>query len=99
MSEEGWARVTVFRQQDGLWRWRWMSGGDEDAALTSSHAVDSRAEAESGARSAYPGTPLVVIEPRARPRRRVRRAVGRLLVATLVAVCLVCRGRSARPRS
>ena len=91
--------VTVFQQDDGLWRWRWTSGDPEDVSLTSSHAADSREEAESGARSAYPDTRLAVLEPSARLRHRQRRReAGRTLAVLAVGVCALLRARRARPR-
>jgi ubiquinol-cytochrome c reductase cytochrome b subunit len=52
--------VELWRNPDGTWRWRWCGPGED---LTSNEAYQSRDEAVSAARVAYPGVPIRQDEP------------------------------------
>jgi hypothetical protein len=59
MSDERQAspRILLWRQGDGMWRWRY---GDPalEADLVSAEVYDSEQAAAKAARSAYPGVPI-----------------------------------------
>lgn len=93
--------VVIHRQDDGQWRWRWLSGTADGPTLTSAHGLESLEEAESGARSAYPDTPVLVQVPPAEgpPRsERAGRLVERMLTAVLFWVWVLARVRARRRR-
>ena len=90
------ACVTVYRQPDGLWRWRWSAGEDGGATLTSSHAASSCEEAESQAREAYPTTTVVVADAPQQPGERRHRRLAGLLRLGSVAVLALLVVRAAR---
>jgi hypothetical protein len=102
MSEREGRHVVVYQQDDGMWRWRWSSGGDDPATLTSSHASNSQGEAQDAARTAYPDTPIVVEEPKPSPARRARARARRLLwrglTTSLLCLWVVSRARGHRRR-
>lgn len=69
--------VLLWRQPDGMWRWSWSlrdEDGGEERSFISNEAFDSRSEAISSAREAYPGVEVLEVDgdqppPPARPRR------------------------------
>lgn len=53
--------VRIWRQPDGLWRWRYVEpgpDGEPEVALTGHRAFESLDEARSSAAAAYPGIDL-----------------------------------------
>jgi hypothetical protein len=75
-SDQG-ERWEVFRQPDGLWRWRWLPAADESDAdpLISAETFDKRQSAQEAARSAFPDLPGSVDAPRS-PVAAAREAAG-----------------------
>jgi len=69
--------VLLWRQDDGMWRWSWSQrdeDGNETTSLISNEAFESRSEALSSAREAYPGVEVLEVDgdappPPAKPRR------------------------------
>ena len=69
--------VLLWRQEDGMWRWSWSlrdEDGRETQSLISNEAFESRSEALSSAREAYPGVEVLEVDgdvtpPPAKPRR------------------------------
>ncbi|MEP9381911.1 hypothetical protein [Nocardioides sp. KR10-350] len=88
--------VEVWRQDDGAWRWRWVSP-DGATTLVSHRSFDEREEAVESAQEAYPGLPVPEPEPAAPRRRRVRRLA--VAAAVVMAVAVVVRHRAGRPAS
>ena len=101
MSDVSAPGVVVYRQDDGLWRWRWSSGGDSDVSLTSSHAADSREEALEQARSAYPDVEIEVQEPpdERRGKARASRVAQRFAVAVVLSYLMLRIARDRRERT
>jgi hypothetical protein len=98
------ARVEVWEQRDGAWRWRYVGGdGTDRIELPSNEPDESRDEAVHKASIAYPGLPVEVRErPRGGPReghgrsgrsRRVPRVVFPALVAAATVALAVRRPR------
>jgi hypothetical protein len=95
-SQEGRrARVEVWQQPDGEWRWRYVAwDGEERVELPSNEPDSSRDEAVHKASIAYPGVPVEVREPpRDDPEEghgpSGRRRVPRFVVPAVVAVAAV----------
>lgn len=92
--------VLIWRQPDGLWRWCYTDpgpDGESEVTLLSHRAYDSRDEARSSARAAYPSVDLrepPEQETPARPRRLALR-----LVVLVVLVVIVIRTLRSRPGS
>ena len=88
--------VELWRQDDGAWRWRWVSP-DGRTTLVSHRAYDERAEAVESAQEAYPDAAVPPAEETATPRRRrVRRLAGAVVVLAGVMVGAVVLGRTRR---
>ncbi|MGW0231244.1 hypothetical protein ACWDWO_23290 [Actinopolymorpha singaporensis] len=80
------ARVEVYQQPDGYWRWHWTQRADEaETTLVSFRTFDSPSEAEESARKAYPETAVKVHRQRRRRRHRARSALRAAAVMVLVA--------------
>ncbi|HET8604730.1 MAG TPA: hypothetical protein VFM09_12435 [Marmoricola sp.] len=94
-------RLEVWQQEDGLWRWRWLSASGETDPLLASHGFESAEEAEESARSAYPATSRVVVAESRRPvvaavGHRAGRGCGALVTTAVVAVLVALRRRRVR---
>lgn len=94
-------RLEVWQQDDGLWRWRWLSATEDADPLLASHGFESAEEAEESARAAYPQTSRVVVAEPPRPvvatvRRRTGRGCGALLATLGVGVLVAARRRRTR---
>lgn len=80
------ARVEVYQQPDGYWRWHWTQQADDtETTLLSFRTFDSASEAEESAREAYPETAVKVHRQRRRRRHRARSALRAAAVVVLVA--------------
>jgi hypothetical protein len=95
-SQEGRrARVEVWQQPDGEWRWRYVAWDGEDRVeLPSNEPDSSREEAEQKASVAYPDLPIEVREPpHGDPEeghgRSGRRRLPRFVVPAVVAAVTV----------
>jgi hypothetical protein len=105
MSEPGGERVEVWRQPDGLWRWRYRNP-DNGVDLLSNESHITRDQAEHAAAVAYPSVPIVPGSSLATGLglgQTVRRAgLGALAAAAVTAVAPVAAGlawRRWRPRT
>jgi len=81
--------IQIWRQDDGLWRWRWeeLQDGEVAASLMSFMAFDSREEARESARESYPQLRVDGLLPAAEEQGR---SAGTLVrVAALFAVALL----------
>jgi hypothetical protein len=89
--------VLLWRQVDGMWRWSWSlrdEDGLEQQSLISNEAFDSRSEALSSAREAYPGVEILEVDgdqppPPAKPRRLT--TIG--VLATIAGIAVIRRRR------
>jgi ubiquinol-cytochrome c reductase cytochrome b subunit len=59
------ARIELWREWDGTWRWRYRAG---ETVLVGNRAYLDRSEAEEAAGTAYPGLPQTEVEPPAAAR-------------------------------
>jgi len=81
--------VELWRQEDGAWRWRWVSA-DGRTTLVSHRAFDAAEEAVESARAAYPDAAVPDPEDAAKPRHRLgRRVAGVVVRAGVVAGVVV----------
>jgi ubiquinol-cytochrome c reductase cytochrome b subunit len=53
-------RAEMWQERNGTWRWRYRAA---DISLTSNRPYLSQSEAETAAETAYPGCPVVAVEP------------------------------------
>jgi uncharacterized protein YegP (UPF0339 family) len=74
--------VEVWRQADGFWRWRYRDT-DEGTALLSADIYETRQDAESGGRLAYPGVPMVEAPPVRTRSGRLARRIRRVAILGL----------------
>lgn len=94
-------KLEVFRQDDGMWRWRWIPGTGEAEPLLAAHGFESAEEAEESARSAYPRTTRVVVESPPRSvvgdaGRTARHGCGAALATVAVGVLVAVRRHRSR---
>lgn len=81
--------VELWQQEDGQWRWRWVSP-DGRSTLIAHRAFDTAAQAVESARAAYPEAGVPGPETPTPRRHRWRRAGVVGLVVGMTAVGAVC---------
>ncbi len=89
----GRGRVDVWREGDGLWRWRYRD--DEGVDLLSNESHLEPDQAIHAASVAYPGVPVEVLTARGAGRRKrpgLAGVVGRVLLYLLAVVAVVPAG-------
>jgi len=89
VSEETQEAIQIWREDDGLWRWRWegFEDGKAMSSLMSFMAFDSREQARESARESYPQLRVDGLLPAAEEQGR---SAGTLVrVAALFAVALL----------
>jgi ubiquinol-cytochrome c reductase cytochrome b subunit len=90
--------VRIWRQPDGLWRWRYVEPGPDgvpELTLTGHRAYESADEAQSSAGAAYPGI-AVHYESRSDPHPAAPGRVPWWLAVALLVLILVVRHRVRR---
>lgn len=85
-ERRGRERIELWRQRDGLWRWRYRPS-DNHLELTSNQGYPARNDAEGAARTAYPGVPIG--EPADGQGDRSHREGGLRLSAAVAVAALV----------